>query len=131
MFYITHPCWQSLVYVTDSDKHSSLFQFKLIIAIKSFISHTPDDKAWCLCLTVTNIIAYYISKLITAVKRFISQAADDKAGCMWLTVTNTLSDYNTKLITAIKCFIYQTPGDKAWCMWQTLTYYDSKLITAI
>ncbi len=44
-FYSEDPWWQSLVYVTDSDKHSSLLQFKIIYARKRLIVKAPDDKA--------------------------------------------------------------------------------------
>ncbi len=39
------PDDKASVYVTDSDKHSSLLQFKIIYARKRFIVKAPDDKA--------------------------------------------------------------------------------------
>ncbi len=44
-FIVKAPDDKASVYVTDSDKHSSLLQFKIICSLKSFIVKAPDDKA--------------------------------------------------------------------------------------
>ncbi len=44
-FIVKAPDDKASVYVTDSDKHSCLLQFKIIYARKRFIVKAPDDKA--------------------------------------------------------------------------------------